>query len=73
MRSGKCLGPAVASTIAAAVWLANCVIEATIGLTIRGAGKLIANAPIEELSESVSTDVKLNLSVRGDEAGGICV
>lgn len=32
-------------------------------------GKLIANAPIEELSESVSTDVKLNLSVRGDEAG----
>ena len=32
-------------------------------------GKLIANAPIEELSESVSTDVKLKLSVRGDEAG----
>ena len=32
-------------------------------------GKLIANAPIEELSESVSNDVKLKLSVRGDEAG----
>ena len=32
-------------------------------------GKLIANAPIEELQDSVSTDVKLNLSVRGDEAG----
>ena len=32
-------------------------------------GKLIANAPIEELQESVSTDTKLHLSVRGDEAG----
>ncbi|MBE6628638.1 MAG: ABC transporter ATP-binding protein [Ruminococcaceae bacterium] len=32
-------------------------------------GKLIANAPIEELSESVSADVKLKLSVRGDETG----
>ena len=32
-------------------------------------GKLIANAPIEELGDSVSTDTKLKLSVRGDEAG----
>ena len=28
---------AIASTIAAAVWLVNCILEATIGLTIRGA------------------------------------
>ena len=32
-------------------------------------GKLIANAPIEELQESTSVDTKLSLSVRGDEAG----
>ena len=38
-------------------------------MLIISGGKLIANAPIEELSESVSNDVKLKLSVRGDEAG----
>ena len=36
-------------------------------------GKLMANAPIEELGEKVDTHTKLKLSVRGDENGVIAV
>ena len=32
-------------------------------------GKLIANAPIEDLQEKVDSGLKLNLQIRGDEAG----